>query len=209
MCVCVFPVKLLSSFISQSCTTLWGLRGAPGIAPVSWWWHQSRRRGGCFGGLVVASLEEALGVSHFLIACIQATTLKGFPGGALVGCYEPTCQMLLFAFTLSLPSSDTQTYSHKHVQYRYPVHCTLLGTLMSCAGGKFEGIEGGAVTDCYCICTCTVVPLSTDDASALIPVAKRSRGVTSEGSLSQAFGLQCQPCILTTVINHLHSQQLA
>ena len=148
------------------------------------------------------------GVSLF--DCVYSGYITpGCAGGALVGCYEPTCQMLLFAFTLSLPSSDTQTYSHKHVQYRYPVHCTLLGTMMSCAGGKFEGIEGSAVTDCYCICTCTVVPLSTDDASALIPVAKRSRGVTSEGSLSQAFGLQCQPCILTTVINHLHSQQLA
>ena len=47
VCVCVFPVKLLCPLISKSCTTRWGLRGAPGIAPVSWWWHHSRRRGGC------------------------------------------------------------------------------------------------------------------------------------------------------------------
>ena len=66
VCVCVFPVKLLSPFISKSCTTCWGLRGAPGNAPVSWWWHHSRGRGGCSGGLVVASLEEARWVlSHF------------------------------------------------------------------------------------------------------------------------------------------------
>ena len=87
MCVCVFVcvssktvsplhLKVLHDTLgSQRCSS-----GAQGIAPVSWWWHQSRRRGGCFGGLVVASLEEALGVSHFLIACIQATSLQGAQG---------------------------------------------------------------------------------------------------------------------------------
>ena len=61
----MFSVKLLSPFISKSCTTRWGLRGAPGIAPVSWWWHHSRRRGGGAlagsRGLAVASLKETRG----------------------------------------------------------------------------------------------------------------------------------------------------
>ena len=69
-------------------------QGAAGGALAAWWWHHSRRRGGC---------------SHILTACIQATSLKGTlrntshlqgcAGGALVGCYEPTCQMLLFPYT--------------------------------------------------------------------------------------------------------------
>ena len=38
---------------------------AAGCALVGWWWHHSRRRGDC---------------PHVLIACIQATTLKGAQG---------------------------------------------------------------------------------------------------------------------------------
>ena len=103
MCVCVvFSIKLLSSFISKSCTTRWGLRGAPGIAPDLQWLggdiprggaeialafclcvfrlHQSRGRSGCSGWSVVASLEETWrrgDCSRVLTACIQATSLKG------------------------------------------------------------------------------------------------------------------------------------
>ena len=41
-----------------------GLRGAPGIAPVSWWWHHSRRRGGVLwrvgGGITQGDARIAL-----------------------------------------------------------------------------------------------------------------------------------------------------
>ena len=53
----------------------------------------------CSGVLVVASLEEARWVlSHF--DCVYSGYItQGCAGGALVGCYEPTCQMLLFPYT--------------------------------------------------------------------------------------------------------------
>jgi hypothetical protein len=95
VCVCVFSVKLLSPFISKSCTTRLGLRGAPGIVPVSWWRHHSRRRRGCTGGLsclAAASLEETrwgtLGVLWCVGGGITHGDAVGYPGGlwrALVG----------------------------------------------------------------------------------------------------------------------------
>ena len=55
--------RLLSRFVCVyfGCIS----QGAAGVALVGWWWHHSRRRGDC---------------SHVLIACIQATSLKGAQG---------------------------------------------------------------------------------------------------------------------------------
>ena len=52
--------------------------------------------------MVVASLEEARWVlSHF--DCVYSGYItQGCAGGAQVGCYEPTCQMLLFPYTRDL-----------------------------------------------------------------------------------------------------------
>ena len=101
VCVCVFSVKLLSPFISKSCTTRLGLRDAPGIVPVSWLRHHSRGRRGCSGGSVVAPLGETQGLLSRFDCVYSDYITQGCAGVALVGCYEPTCQMLLFSFTQS------------------------------------------------------------------------------------------------------------
>ena len=101
VCVCVFSVKLLSTFISKSCTgaaahdTLARQCQTPG-APAS---------RDCSGVLVVASLERR-DCSRVLTVCIQATSLEARVEGAqgvlwwvTVGCYEPTVQVLLYSYT--------------------------------------------------------------------------------------------------------------
>jgi len=61
--------------------------------------HQSRGRRSCSGRLVVASLEETWGLLSRFDCVYSGYITQGCAGGALVGCYEPTCQMLLFPYT--------------------------------------------------------------------------------------------------------------
>ena len=108
VCVCVFSVKLLHPFISKSGTTRGGLRGAPGIVPVSWWWHHTRVPRGCSRGLAVASLEETRGLLSRFDCVYSDYITQGCAGGALAGCYEPTCQVLLFPYTLTRKAASKQ-----------------------------------------------------------------------------------------------------
>ena len=62
--------------------------------------HQSNGRRGCSGRLVVASLEETWGLLSRFDCVYSGYITQGCAGGALVGCYEPTCQVLLFPYTL-------------------------------------------------------------------------------------------------------------
>jgi len=58
--------------------------------------------------------------SHVLTACIQTTSLKqGCAGGALAGCYEPTCQKLLFSWIMCLRHEPQIPHNAKN--YRYEV----------------------------------------------------------------------------------------
>jgi len=52
--------------------------------------------------LVVASLEETWGLLSRFDCVYSGYITQGCTGGALVGCYEPTCQELLFPYTLNL-----------------------------------------------------------------------------------------------------------
>ena len=88
VCVCVFSVKpAFPLYLKVSQDTLGVSRGSPGIAPVSWWWHYSRRRsvGALAGsrGLVVASLEEVRGVLWWVGGDITRGDAVGCPGGLL------------------------------------------------------------------------------------------------------------------------------
>ena len=51
------------------------------------------------GGLVVASLEETRGLLSRFDCVYSGYITQECPGGALAGCYEPTCQVLLFPYT--------------------------------------------------------------------------------------------------------------
>jgi hypothetical protein len=101
VCVCVFSVKpAFPLYLKSLARHAGGLkrcsRDCPGVfvvasleetqggALVGWRWHHSRERGD---------------FSHVLTACIQTTSLKGARRGCSGGCYEPTCQMLLFPYT--------------------------------------------------------------------------------------------------------------
>ena len=59
----------------------------------------------CSGVLVVASLEETQGLLSRFDCVYSGYITQGGTGGALVGCYELRCQMLLFPYTLSTRSS--------------------------------------------------------------------------------------------------------
>ena len=57
----------------------------------------------CSGRLMVASLEETWGLLSRFDCVYSGYITQGCAGpGALVGCYEPTCQMLLFPYTRRL-----------------------------------------------------------------------------------------------------------
>ena len=51
-------------------------------------------------GRVVTALEEAQGLLSRFDSVYLGYITQGGAGVALVGCYEPTCQMLLFPYTL-------------------------------------------------------------------------------------------------------------
>ena len=61
--------------------------------------HQSGVRRRCPCGLVVASLEETQGLLSRFDSVYLGYITQGGAGGALAGCYEPTCQVLLFPYT--------------------------------------------------------------------------------------------------------------
>ena len=48
----------------------------------------------------MASLEEAQRLPSRFVCVYLGYNTQGAAGGALAGCYEPTCQMLLFPYTL-------------------------------------------------------------------------------------------------------------
>jgi len=49
--------------------------------------------------LVVATLEEAQRLLSHAVSVYFGYMSQGAAGGALAGCFEPTCQMLLFLYT--------------------------------------------------------------------------------------------------------------
>ena len=69
---------------------------------------QSNGRRGCSGRLVAASLEEMWGLLSRFDCVHSGYITQGCPGprgcsasvALVVGCYEPTCQVLLFSYTL-------------------------------------------------------------------------------------------------------------
>ena len=83
--------------------------------------HQSKGRRGCSGRLVVASLEETWGLLSRFDCVYSGYITQGCAGGALVGCYEPTCHMLLFPCT---PESQLAARAGSGLTHMRCVQCT-------------------------------------------------------------------------------------
>ena len=94
-CVSVFSKTCFPPFISKvSHDTLGVSRGAPGIAPVSWWWHLSRRRGGGVKGEVLTpglepttpgSPEESLATTGRLFPPEEGKSMEHTPSARAQG----------------------------------------------------------------------------------------------------------------------------
>jgi hypothetical protein len=68
----------------------------------------------CSGVLVVASLGETRGLLSRFDCAYSGYITQGGAGGALVGCYEPTAQVLLHSVFIDTHSSSTGTLCLRH-----------------------------------------------------------------------------------------------